>query len=67
MEEIRVRHSEAQAASLITDPDEIARRESENALRQAEQAREVILSYIGTEKQFRLRPSLFLMLNRLAV
>jgi len=67
MAENRVRHSEAQAASLITDADEIARRESENALRQAEHIREVILSYIGPERPFRLRPSMFLTLNRIAV
>jgi hypothetical protein len=40
------RHSHAEDAQLLSDPDEIARREAENGLRQFTVALEMIRSYV---------------------
>ena len=67
MEKSRVRHSEAEEASLIKDPLEIAHREASNSLRQAEHVREYIIQSLDAERPFKLRPSVLLDLNRCAI
>lgn len=67
MEKSRVRHSEAEEASLIKDPIGIAKREASNSLRQAEHVREYIIQSLDGERPFKLRPSILLDLNRCAI
>lgn len=55
------RHSRADPVELIADPEERARREAENAVRQYKAAIEVIRGYVQRpEERFRLRQSLIL-------
>jgi Fic family protein len=62
------RHSVAEAAALLTDPDEIARREAENGIKQFEQALELIRSYVkDSDRPFKFRPSQILALHRAAL
>ncbi|MEL6234609.1 MAG: Fic family protein [Pseudomonadota bacterium] len=63
----RVRHSVAEEAALVTSADEIARKEAYNSLVQAKRMNEVILGALHGDRPFRVRPSLFLDLNRLAI
>ena len=62
-----VRHSVADSATLITEPDEVARKEASNALVQAKRVEDVVLDALHGDRPFRLRPSLFLDLNRCAI
>jgi Fic family protein len=62
------RHSVAETAPLISDPDEIARREAENGIRQFDLALEMIRSFVKEpERPFRLRSSLILRLHQAAL
>jgi Fic family protein len=61
------RHSEALEAELIADPDERARREAKNGLRQFDSAIEQIESWLQPGRTFRLRPSAIMGSNRLAL
>lgn len=62
------RHSVAEAAALLTDPDEIARREAENGIKQFEHALELIRLHVkDSERPFKLRPSHVLALHRTAL
>jgi Fic family protein len=61
------RHSEALEAELIADPDEKARREARNVLRQFDSAIEQIEFWTQPERTFKLRPSAIMSLNRLAL
>ena len=62
------RHSVAETAPLLNDPDEIARREAENGIRQFDLALEIIRSFVKEpERPFRLRSSLILRLHQAAV
>ena len=62
------RHSIAETALLLTDPDEIARREAENGIRQFDLAIEIIRSFVKeSEKKFKLRSSTILQLHRAAL
>jgi Fic family protein len=62
------RHTVAETASLLKDPDEIARREAENGIRQFELALEIIRSSIKDhERPFKLRSSTILNLHRAAL
>jgi Fic family protein len=62
------RHSVADSVSLLTDPDEIARREAENGIRQFTLALDIIRSFVkDSERPFRLRSSLILQLHRAAL
>lgn len=61
------RHSEAEAAELIADPDERARREAANGLRQFDHVLELIEYSLDPERPFRLRLSTILGLNRIAL
>jgi Fic family protein len=62
------RHSHAEDAQLITDPEEIARREAENGLRQFNLALEMIRASIkDKERPFRLRAGPILQLHKAAL
>jgi Fic family protein len=62
------RHSQAEAVELITDPDEKARREAENGVRQFKTALEVIREFVqDSERPFRLRQAHILELHRQAL
>jgi fido (protein-threonine AMPylation protein) len=62
------RHSHAEDAQLLSDPDEIARREAENGLRQFTIALEMIRSYVkDRERPFKLRAALILQLHKAAL
>lgn len=61
------RHSKAAEASLITDPIEEARRESENAIAQFDRVLDLIDDVVRGDKPFRLRPSIILDLHRIVL
>jgi Fic family protein len=62
------RHSVAETAVLLTDPDEIARREAENGLRQFNLSLEFIRTHVKEpDRPFRLRSSTILMLHKAAL
>jgi len=61
------RHSRAFDAELITDPDELARREARNGLRQFDVVIEMIEYFLQPERPFKLRPSHLLSLHRIAL
>ena len=61
------RHSKALEVELITDPDEKARREARNGLRQFDSAIEQIEYWLQPERPFKLRPSTIMSLNRIAL
>lgn len=62
------RHSIAETALLLTDPDDIARREAENGVRQFNLALEIIRAHVkDAERPFRLRSSIILRLHKAAL
>lgn len=62
------RHSKTQQTHLITDPEELARKEVENAHRQFGYAIELIREFIrDSDRPFRLRPYHLLKLNALTL
>lgn len=62
------RHSVAETPLVITDPDEIARREAENGIRQFNLALETIRTFVkDADRPFRLRSSLVLRLHQAAL
>jgi len=62
------RHSIAETTAVLTDPDEIARREAENGLRQFNLALEIIRTHVkDAERPFRLRSSIILRLHKAAL
>jgi hypothetical protein len=62
------RHSHAQDVQLLSDPEEIARREAENGLRQFNLALEMIRSSIkDDDRHFRLRAGPILQLHKAAL
>ena len=62
------RHSHAEDAQLLSDPDEIARREAENGLRQFDLTLEMIRSFVkDKERPFRLRAGPILQLHKEAL
>jgi fido (protein-threonine AMPylation protein) len=58
------RSSEAASALLITDPNEIARREAENGLRQFDSVVGLVERYLADHWVFKLRLSIILSLHR---
>jgi Fic family protein len=63
-----VRHSEAEDAALLSDPDEIARREAENGLRQFTLALDIIRTFVrNPERPFKLRAGPILQLHHTAL
>ena len=63
----RDRHSHALEAELITDAQAKASREARNALKQFDTVIEAIESWLSSDRKFKLRPSLILQLNRVAL
>jgi Fic family protein len=62
------RHSVAETPLVISDPDEIARREAENGIRQFNLALDTIRTFVkDPERPFRLRSSLILQLHKAAL
>lgn len=61
------RHSHALEAEIITDPDELSRREALNGLRQFDAVVEIVEYHLHPERSFRLRPSHLLKLHRVAL
>jgi fido (protein-threonine AMPylation protein) len=62
------RHSHAEDAQLLSDPDEIARREAENGLRQFNLALEMIRASVkDNERPFKLRAGPILQLHKAAL
>lgn len=62
------RHSVAETTALLTDPDEIARREAENGIRQFNLALDIIRTHVKEpERPFRLRSSTILRLHKAAL
>ena len=59
------RHSHAPSLGLISDPEEVARKEVANGVRQSQLATEIIRHHVGdSERPFRLRPSIILQLHK---
>jgi Fic family protein len=67
MSEEQERHSQALEPALVSDPDEIARIEARNGVRQMDAVTEMIEYYSHPERQFKLRPSQLLNLHRTAL
>ena len=62
------RHSHAEDAPLLTDKEEIARREAENGLRQFSLALEIIRTYVkDADRPFKLRTGPILQLHHAAL
>lgn len=62
------RHSVAETAALLKDPNEIALREAENGIRQFDLAVQMIRSFVkDKERPFRLRANLILQLHQAAL
>lgn len=59
------RHSHAPSLDLLSDPEEIARKEVANGVRQSQLATEIIRNHVGDgDRPFRLRPSIILQLHK---
>ena len=64
----RVRHSKAETPTVILSDRERAEREAANALIQAKRLDDIIASWVDNDdRPFKLRPSIILDLNRLAI
>lgn len=62
------RHSKASEVDLVADPDEIARIEARNALRQFDEVISLVEQWVEPEyRPFKLRPSAILSLQRTAL
>jgi Fic family protein len=61
------RHSKALDAQIITNPDELARKESFNVVAQYRAVTDMVESYLEPERPFKLRPSHLLHLHRAAL
>lgn len=62
------RHSIAREPELITHPDEKARREAQNGIRQFNLAIEIVRTHVkDSERPFYLRPSIILQLHKAAL
>ena len=61
------RHSIAEQAYLISDPDERARKEAENGLIQFDGAMRLVEMHLDPERPFKLRLSMILDLHRMAL
>src|SRR5580698_3475860 len=62
-----IRHSRAAEAEIITDPDGLARKESFNTVEQFRAVADMVETYLHPERPFKLRPSHFLHLHRIAL
>jgi Fic family protein len=61
------RHSRALDAQIITDPDELAQKESFNVIEQFRAVAEMVETYLQPDRPFKLRPSHLLHLHRAAL
>jgi Fic family protein len=62
------RHSEAEDAALLSDPEEIARREAENGLRQFTLTLDIIRSHVkDADRPFKLRAGPIMQLHQAAL
>jgi len=62
------RHSVAETALLLTDPEQIALREAENGIRQFTLALDIIRTHVkDAERPFRMRSSIILQLHKAAL
>jgi Fic family protein len=62
------RHTSTEQVDLISDPDEKARREAENGVRQTELALEIIRAFVKEKEQpFRLRQGILMQLHSVAL
>lgn len=61
------RHSKALEAQIITDPDQLARKESFNVIAQYRAVADMVESFLEPERPFKLRPSHLLHLHRVAL
>lgn len=61
------RHSRAEEAAIIQDPDSLARQEAQNGLKQFQAVVEMIESFLQPERPFKFRPSQLLHLHRTAL
>lgn len=62
-----IRHSHAQEATVITDPDALARLEVFNTVQQYLKIEEMVGYFLDPERPFKLRPSHVLTLHRAAL
>ncbi len=67
MDAEETRHSRAHDAELISDPDELAKQEARNGLRQFDLVIEIVEHYLSPDRPFRFRPSHLLHLSRIAL
>lgn len=61
------RHSRALDAVIITDPDELARKEAFNTIEQFRAVADMVETFLQPERPFKLRPSHLLHLHRAAL
>lgn len=61
------RHSRAREIELLSDPDELARQEALNGLRQFDAVVEMVEHFLQPDRPFRFRPSQILHLHRVAL
>jgi Fic family protein len=62
------RYTSTQEVELVTDPDERARREAENGIKQTDLALEIIRTFVrDKERPFRLRQGILMQLNATAL
>ena len=61
------RHSRALDALIITDPDELAQKESFNVIEQFRAVADMVETYLQPDRPFKLRPSHLLHLHRAAL
>jgi hypothetical protein len=61
------RHSRALDAQIITDPDELAKKESFNVVEQFRAVADMVETYLQPDRPFKLRPSHLLHLHRAAL
>jgi Fic family protein len=67
MSEEQERHSQALDAELVADPDEKAKVEARNGVRQFDAVTELIEHFSDPQRKFKLRPSQLLHLHRIAL
>src|SRR5262244_509283 len=63
----QTRHSKASEAEIVSDPEEQAKIEARNGVRQFDAVTEMIEHFSDPERKFKLRPSHLLHLQRIAL
>lgn len=62
-----IRHSRADDAEIINDPEQLARQEAQNGLKQFQAVVEMVEFFLQPERPFKFRPSHILHLHRIAL